>query len=135
MRSSQHFNKEYIHTTKTNLKRLKEDAENYEGRCLNLSQFQGECWRNGWTTSSKIMVNPPYFQGIKFNILTGECLNRRPDDKFIEKLNSERNGASIGKFKRGIRARAKIRAFDPLIEKMWAERQTQNRTIGNNLIG
>ena len=128
--SSQYFNKEYIHTTKTNLKRLKEDAENYEGEMSEsiINKFQGECWRNGWTTSSKIMRQAPaYFQGIKFNILTGECLNRRPDDKFIEKPKQRKEWRqALGKFKRGIRARAKIRAFDPLIEKMWAERQTQN---------
>ena len=128
--SSQHFNKEYIHITKTNLKRLKEDAENYEGEMSEsiINKFQGECWRNGWTTSSKIMrQSPAYFQGIKFNILSGNCLNRRFDDKFIEKPKQRKEWRqALAKFKRGIRARAKIRAFDPLIEKMWAERQTQN---------
>ena len=71
--------------------------------------------------------SPAYFQGIKFNILSGNCLNRSFDDKFIEKPKQRKEWRqALAKFKRGIRARAKIRAFDPLIEKMWAERQTQN---------
>ena len=81
--------------------------------------------------------SPAYFQGLKFNIKTGECLNRRPDDKFIEKPNERKIWRqALSKFKRGIRARAKVRAFDPLIEKVWADRQGQKSdTIGNNPIG
>jgi len=128
--SSQHFNKEYTHTTKTNFKQMKEDVESYEGEMPEpvIAKFEGECWRNGWNTASRIMRQAPaYFQGIKFNILTGECLNRRPDDKFIEKPKERKEWRqALAKFKRGIRARAKIRAFDSLIEKMWAERQKES---------
>jgi len=92
------------------------------------NDFKSACYMSSWTISSQMMREAPaYFQGLKFNIITGECLNRRPDDKFIEKADERKVWRqALAKFKRGIKARAKVRAFDPLIEKVWAERQTQN---------
>ena len=93
------------------------------------NDFKSACYMSTYNIQSRMMKeSPAYFQGLKFNIITGECLNRRPDDKFIEKP-AERKiwRQSLAKFKRGIRARAKVRAFDPLIEKVWAERQGQNQ--------
>ena len=93
------------------------------------NDFKSACYMSSWTVSSQMMREAPsYFQGLKFNIITGECLNRRPDDKFVEKADERKVWRqALSKFKRGIRARAKVRAFDPLIEKVWAERQGQNR--------
>ena len=93
------------------------------------NDMRSATYMSQWRLNSEMMREAPaYFQGIKFNIITGECLNRRPDDKFIEKP-AERKvwRQALAKFKRGIKARAKVRAFDPLIEKMWAERQSQDR--------
>ena len=90
--------------------------------------FKSQCYMSTWNVQSRIMKeSPAYFQGLKFNIINGECLNRRPDDKFVEKADERKVWRqALAKFKRGIRARAKVRAFDPLIEKVWAERQGQN---------
>ena len=91
------------------------------------NDFKSSCYMSNWTISSRMMKEAPaYFQGLKFVIDTGECLNRRPDDKFIEKPNERKIWRqALAKFKRGIKARAKVRAFDPLIEKVWADRQGQ----------
>lgn len=93
------------------------------------NDFKSACYMSSWTISSQMMREAPsYFQGLKFDIITGECLNRRPDDKFVEKSDERKAWRqALSKFKRGIRARAKVRAFDPLIEKVWAERQSQSR--------
>ena len=82
------------------------------------NDFKSACYMSSWTISSQMMREAPaYFQGLKFNIITGECLNRRPDDKFIEKADERKVWRqALAKFKRGIKARAKVRAFDPLIE-------------------
>ena len=92
------------------------------------NDFKSACYMSSWTISSQMMREAPaYFQGLKFNIITGECLNRRPDDKFIEKADERKVWRqALAKFKRGIKARAKVRAFDPLIEKVWADRQGQS---------
>ena len=69
-----------------------------------------------------------YFQGLQFNMLTGECLNRQPDDEFIEKP-AERKvwRDALATFKRGIKARARVHALEGVIDKVWAERQGTNR--------
>ena len=92
------------------------------------NDFKSACYMSTWNITSRMMrESPAYFQGLKFNILTGECLNRRVDDKFVEKADERKVWRqALAKFKRGIKARAKVRAFDPLIEKVWADRQGQN---------
>ena len=93
------------------------------------NDFKSACYMATWNVQSKMMKeSPAYFQGLKFNIITGECLNRRPDDKFVENVDKRKVWRqALAKFKRGIKARAKVRAFDPLIEKVWAERQGQSQ--------
>ncbi len=93
------------------------------------NDFKSACYMSSYNIQSRMMKEAPaYFQGLTFNIITGECLNRRPDDKFVEKANERKVWRqALSKFKRGIKARAKVRAFDPLIEKVWAERQSQDR--------
>lgn len=61
-------------------------------------------------------VAPEYFPGIKFNMITGECLNRRLDrserlDHFMNK-NWKRD---LGKFRKNLMARAKLGAFDAIV--------------------
>ena len=93
------------------------------------NDFKSACYMSTWNITSRMMKeSPAYFQGLKFNIITGECLNRRPDDKFVENVDKRKVWRqALAKFKRGIKARAKVRAFDPLIEKVWAERQGQSQ--------
>lgn len=60
---------------------------------------------------------PEYFQGMQFNMLTGECINRRPD--FNASVNHEKRKtwlSSLRRFKYGIKARTRIGAFDPIIQ-------------------
>ena len=73
-------------------------------------------------------TQPAYYQGLKFNMVTGECLNRRATDRFIEKLEERKAWRkTLAKFKKGIKARAKVRALDPFISDVWARRQSQDR--------
>ena len=111
---------------KNKLEQAKKLSDNVSEDICN--DFKSACYMSTWNITSRMMrESPAYFQGLKFNILTGECLNRRVDDKFVEKANERKVWRqALAKFKRGIKARAKVRAFDPLIEKVWADRQGQN---------
>ena len=69
-----------------------------------------------------------YFGGIKYNMLTGECLNPRAEEKLIENPDARKVWRNaLSKFKRGMKARAKVHALDGVIDKVWAEREGQNR--------
>lgn len=70
-------------------------------------------------------VAPEYFPGIKFNMITGECLNRRLDrserlDHFMNK-NWKRD---LGKFRKNLMARAKLGAFDAIVAEYGANRMS-----------
>lgn len=59
---------------------------------------------------------PEYFPGIKFNLITGECMNRQLDHK--ERLDFVQNKSwksDLGKTRKNIVARAKLGAFDSII--------------------
>ena len=125
------------HHAKAMVKRVEEWYKNQLAKAEMLSDnvgeaicndFKSSCYMSSYSIQSRMMKeSPAYFQGLKFNIITGECLNRRPDDKFVEKADERKVWRqALAKFKRGIKARAKVRAFDPLIEKVWAERQGQS---------
>jgi hypothetical protein len=123
-------NKNVIEGTTTKYQRLLEmahalpnDADEHT-----LKDLKDKAWYGSYALFSEAMrESPAFFQGLKFNILTGECLNRRPDDKFVEKPEERKVWRqALAKFKRGIKARAKVRAFDPLIAKVWADRQGQS---------
>ena len=69
-----------------------------------------------------------YFNGIQFDLNTGQCLNKLPDDKLIEIPEKRKEWRqALSKFKRGVKARVRVHAFDGLINEMWAERDSQNR--------
>ena len=69
-----------------------------------------------------------YFEGIEFDIVNGECLNPKPDVKLIEKPEERKQWRrALANFKRGIKARVRVHAFDGIIDEMWAERQGQSR--------
>jgi hypothetical protein len=60
---------------------------------------------------------PEYFAGIKFDLLTGKCLNRQPD--YNEQVNEDKRKvwlSSLKKFKYGLKARARIGVLDTYIE-------------------
>ena len=90
---------------------------------------RNQFWHLRWKYEAEIMrQSPSYFQGLKFDMTTGKCLNQKHDDQFVEKPEERKVWRrALTKFKRGIRARAKIRAFDPMVEKIWAERADQSR--------
>lgn len=75
-----------------------------------------------------IRQQPSYFQGIEFDMITGACLNPRPDDKLIEKSDERKEWRRLlARFKLGIKARVRVRAFDGIVDEMWAERQKSQR--------
>jgi len=62
-----------------------------------------------------------YFEGIQFNMLTGECLNPRPP--FHQAIVPEIRKAwltALRKWKRGLKVRVKVGGFDDLIRKSLA---------------
>ena len=86
----------------------------------------------GWAEWNKIMnAAPAYFEGIQFNLLTGNCLNRQKDDEFIERP-AERKvwRQALTKFKKGYKARAKVHALDGLVSEILAETGGQTRYHG-----
>ena len=63
-----------------------------------------------------------YFEGIKFDIITGKCLNPPRNKDIIEKPAERRVWRrSLAAFKKGIKIRVRIHAFDGIIEKVWRE--------------
>jgi hypothetical protein len=60
---------------------------------------------------------PEYFEGMQFNMLTGECINKRADfNAVVNTANRKIWLSSLRKFKYGIKARARIGSFEKLIE-------------------
>ena len=74
---------------------------------------RSECYtRSEWYTWLKKEA-PEYFQGITFNLKTGECLNRRPDDKLIPIPEKRKEWLrALREFKKGIKVRAKMNVFE-----------------------
>lgn len=65
---------------------------------------------------------PELFKGIKFSLVTGECLNRRPD--LLSLVNKDRRAVWLKKirtFKRGMRVRIKMGVFDSVFDNMIKE--------------
>jgi len=61
---------------------------------------------------------PEYFKGIKFNLLTGECLNAKPDMVTTE-LPEQRKvwRSELRRYKRGLKARIKVGALEGFIHE------------------
>lgn len=61
---------------------------------------------------------PQYFKGIKFNLLTGECLNAQPDLTTTELPEPRKKWRSdLRRYKRGLHARVKVGALRGYIEE------------------
>jgi hypothetical protein len=61
---------------------------------------------------------PEYFEGIQFDLNTGKCTNRRSD--ILSSINTDSRKqwlSALRKFKYGIRARARVRVFDDMLEQ------------------
>ncbi len=68
-----------------------------------------------------------YFQGIQFNLPTRTCLNPRPDllDTVIPKIRKQWL-RDVKRFKKGLKARAKVGALQGYIEEVTEERKANN---------
>jgi hypothetical protein len=76
------------------------------------------------TFGSVMNSGPSYFCGIQFNLLTGECLNQKPDDKFIEIPAKRKEWRQmLTAYKKGLKARAKVHALDAIALEVQKERQ------------
>jgi hypothetical protein len=82
-----------------------------------------------YTQFNKVMHDmPSYFKGLQFNLLTGDCLNQKPDDKFIERPAQRKEWRRhLTQFKKGLKARAKVHALDGIAQEVLNESQAQNR--------
>ncbi len=82
------------------------NAENKKGAGDN-SYHYTDWWK--WLKKE----SPEYFQGITFDLKTGECLNRRPDDKLKPIPEKRREWLrALREFKKGIKVRAKMNVFE-----------------------
>lgn len=73
-----------------------------------------------WAVISKKSVD--YFQGIKFDLNTGECVNARPD--LLSTVNTDVRKVWLRKiktFKRGLRVRVKMGVFETIAKDLLAE--------------
>ena len=98
------------------------DAEIHE-------KTKGSDSQSTYSTFNSVMNSgPSYFSGIQFNLLTGECLNQKPDDKFIEIPAKRKEWRQmLTAYKKGLKARAKVHALDAIALEVIKEReQTQN---------
>jgi len=69
---------------------------------------------------------PEYFQGIKFDLATGECLNARADDELV--VIPEKRIVwlrALRKFKTGIKVRAKMNVFEGISDTIEKERSNR----------
>jgi hypothetical protein len=69
-------------------------------------------WNSQWLRSEA----PEYFEGIQFDLTTGECLNRKPD--ILKQVDTDVRTEWIRclrKFKRAIKVRAKLGVLDSLL--------------------
>tara|TARA_R100000231_G_scaffold47840_2_gene40986 strand:+ start:25033 stop:26091 length:1059 start_codon:yes stop_codon:yes gene_type:complete len=82
-------------------------------------------WNYGYQVHTEIMKeSPSYFKGLRFHMLTGECLNQRPDDKFVEDPEKRKEWRKmLTKFKRGMKARIKVHALDGIVNEVWDNKQ------------
>lgn len=92
-------------------------------------------WYGGgvYSTFNSVMNSgPAYFKGIQFNLLTGECLNQKTDDEFIE-IPAKRKEwrQTLTAYKKGLKARAKVHALDAIALDIIKERdnQTANKPV------
>jgi hypothetical protein len=80
-------------------------------------------WREWITTEGD---TPEYFTGIQFDLTTQTCLNPRPDllDTVIPKVRKQWL-RDVKRFKKGLKARAKVGALQGYIDEVVAARATQ----------
>lgn len=73
---------------------------------------------------NKMLDAPEYFEGIKFNLVTKECLNPQASDVgHVNVANRKVWWNAIRAWKRGVRVRAKMGMFSELVDKAVNEQQ------------
>jgi len=80
--------------------------------------------------------SPTYFQGIKFDIDTGQCLNPRVEQEFKEIPEKRKQWrTSLAKYKKGLKVRLKVgslqKYFDVLRNMEWSKKYVD---IANNTV-
>lgn len=86
---------------------------------------EGHWWEDGQHLRTKA---PEFFQGIKFNLDTGECLNRKPD--LIENINTDMRKkwlSDLRKFKKQIAVRVKMGVFDAICQAEYNKRMADRK--------
>ena len=87
-------------------------------------------WHDYWNFRRQA---PEYFQGIKFNVLTRECLNRQPDQTRIEIPEKRKEWRrKLALYKKGLRARAKLGAFNSHIQTLNTDKNTRHGNDWSN---
>lgn len=91
--------------------------------------YRNHQWQRYWTHYTPMMREQHmYYGGIEFDGDTGECFNPRAEEKLVENPEQRKVWrAALTKFKRGMKARARVHALDGVIDQVWAEREGQNR--------
>jgi len=98
---------------------------------LGSDSYDDDGWASYYLPDTWVKKNAPeYFQGITFDLFTGECLNARPDDELI--VIAEKRLVwlrALRKFKAGIKVRAKMNVFEGIsdtIEREKTKRDTHH---------
>ena len=87
-------------------------------------------WKGMWKFRKQA---PEYFQGIKFNMLTRECLNRQPDQTRIEIPEKRKEWRrKLALYKKGLKARAKLGAFNSHIQTLNTDKNTRHGNDWSN---
>ena len=87
-------------------------------------------WRRKWEFRKQA---PEYFQGIKFNVLTRECLNRQPDQTRTEIPEKRKEWRKkLATYKKGLKARAKLGAFNSHIQALDVSKNTRHSNDWSN---
>jgi len=94
---------------------------------LGANAYDENGWANWYHPDTWVRKNAPeYFQGITFDLHSGECLNARPDDELIvipeNRLVWLR---ALRKFKAGIKVRAKMNVFEGISDTIEKERNVK----------
>jgi len=87
---------------------------------LNWVERNSTEWRYSWNEYYKWLrgkSNQEYFEGITFDLATGECVNPRDDlEVEINKDNRKEWLRIVKRFKKGLRVRAKSQVFTSLVD-------------------
>ena len=97
---------------------------------LGSDSYDDDGWASYYLPDTWVKKNAPeYFQGITFDLHSGECLNARPDDELI--VIAEKRLVwlrALRKFKAGIKVRAKMNVFEGISDVIEKEKSNNRST-------